>query len=147
MQHETFKEVLAESLEEEGSYNVVQELQGRLTELVEEHKASKNPEPLTVSKNTLGRMLEACGVAPEKTEAFREKFDEAFDGGALSPGNLISTKEMVIEAPNVTIKVDPEYGDLIETRTIDGRRYIMVRVEGDIEFNGLNVQFESPEQE
>ena len=147
MQHETFKEVLAESLEEECSYNVVQELQGRLTELVEEHKASKNPEPLTVSKNTLGRMLEACGVAPEKTEAFREKFDEAFDGGALSPGNLISTKEMVIEAPNVTIKVDPEYGDLIETRTIDGRRYIMVRVEGDIEFNGLNVQFESPEQE
>ncbi len=47
----------------------------------------------------------------------------------------------------MTIKVDPECGDLIETRTIDGRRYIMVRVEGDIEFNGLNVQFESPEQE
>lgn len=143
LQQETFKEILAEALEEDCSYAVVQEFQGRLGELVEEHKASKNPEPLTVSKGTLSGMLEACGVPPEKTAAFEEKYDEAFSGGAVSPKNLIETKELVVRTPNVTIKVDSEYGDLVETRMIDGRKYILVRVEGDVELNGLNVCFDS----
>lgn len=146
VQQETFREVLAEALEEECSYSVVQEFQERLAGMVEEHKASKNPEPLTVSRGTLGNILEACGVTPEKAEAFGEKYDEAFDGGALSPRNIISTKELVVRTPNVTIKVDPDCGDLVETRLIDGRKYILVRVEGDVELNGLNVQFDSPEE-
>lgn len=145
MQQETFREVMAEALEEECSYSVIQEFQGRLTEMVEEHKASKDPEPLTVSKGTLGHILESCGVTQERTEAFVEKYDEAFEGGALSPKNLISTKELVVRTPNVTIKVDPEYGDLVETRLIDGRKYILVRVEGDVELNGLNVRFDAPD--
>lgn len=147
LQQETFREILAEALEEDCSYSVVQELQGRITELVEDHKARKDPEPLTVSKSVLGGMLEACGVPEEKTAAFQEKYDEAFGGGAVSPKNLLSTKELVVRTPNVTIKVDPEYGDLVETRFIDGRKYILVRVEGDVEVNGLNVQFDRPADE
>jgi len=144
LQQETFKEILAESLKEDCSYSVVQELQGRLTELVEEHKARKDPEPLAISKTMLKDMLEACGVDQEKTAAFEEKYDEAFDGGAVSPRNLMDTRELVVSTPSVTIKVDPEYGDLVETRLIDGRKYILVRVEGDVEVNGLNVQFDKP---
>lgn len=145
VQQETFREILAEALEEECSYSVVQEFQGRMAELVEEHKASKDPEPLTVSKGALGSMLEACGVTRERAEAFEEKYDEAFEGGALSPKNVMNIKELVVRTPNVTIKVDPEYGDLVETKVIDGRRYILVRVEGDVELNGLNVKFDSPD--
>ncbi len=148
-QQETFREILAGALEEDCSYSLVQEVHGRLTELVEEHKASKNPEPLTVSKHTMRGILEASGVPEEKAQAFEEKYDEAFEGGAVSPKNLINVKECVVRTANATIKVDPDCGDLVETRLINGRKYILVRVEGDVEFNGIQVQFdrEPPEEE
>lgn len=41
----------------------------------------------------------------------------------------------------MSIRVDPEHSDLIETRMIDGRCYIMVLADGDVEVNGVNVKF------
>ena len=148
-QREAFQTALREGLEGACGLEVVQAVHGRLTELVEEHKASKNPEPLTVSKHTMRGILEASGVPEEKAQAFEEKYDEAFEGGAVSPKNLINVKECVVRTANATIKVDPDCGDLVETRLINGRKYILVRVEGDVEFNGIQVQFdrEPPEEE
>ena len=48
-----------------------------------------------------------------------------------------------MRTPNATIKVDADCGDLVETRIIDGRKYILVRVEGDVELEGLNVRFDA----
>lgn len=145
LQQETFREILTEALAEECSFDVVQEVQGRLGEMVEEHKASKSPEPLSISKSTLLGVLEATGVAPEKTAVFEEKFEEAFGSGAVNPRNLVNTKEFVVKTPNVTIKTSPECGDLIETRILNGRKYILVQVDGDVEFNGVSVRFDQPE--
>ena len=78
----------------------------------------------------------------EKTAVFQEKYEEAFGEGAVSPKNLIDTKDLVVRTESVTVKVAPEYGDLIETRIIDGRKYIMIRVEGDVELNGISVCFD-----
>lgn len=142
LQQETFREILTESLGSECSLQVVQEVQGRLEEMVEDHKARKDPEPLAVSKTTMRNVLEACGVAEEKAEAFEEKYEEAFGGGAVNPRNLVDVKSFVVKTPSVTIKAEPDCGDLIETRVIDGRKYILVRVDGDVEFNGVSVRFD-----
>ncbi len=144
LQQETFREILTDALGEACSFEVVQEVQGRLGEIVEEHKASKSPEPLAVSRNTMRKVLDACGVEEEKVQAFEEKYEEAFGGGAVNPRNLVDTKSFVVKTPSVTIKAEPACGDLVETRVIDGRKYILVRVDGDVEFNGVTVQFEEP---
>ncbi|WP_322174597.1 DUF4317 domain-containing protein [Acutalibacter caecimuris] len=144
LQQETFREILTDALGEACSFEVVQEVQGRLGEIVEEHKASKSPEPLAVSRNTMRKVLDACGVEEEKAQAFEEKYEEAFGGGAVNPRNLVDTKSFVVKTPSVTIKAEPACGDLVETRVIDGRKYILVRVDGDVEFNGVTVQFEEP---
>ena len=146
VQQETFRELLTEALAEECSFDVVQEVQGRLGEMVEEHKASKSPEPLSISKTTLLGVLEATGVAPEKTAAFEEKFEEAFGTGAVNPRNLVNTKEFVVKTPSVTIKAAPECAGLIEPRRINGRQYILVQVDGEVEFNGVTVCFDPPEE-
>jgi hypothetical protein len=39
----------------------------------------------------------------------------------------------------VSIKVDPRQADLLETRTIDGRNYLLIPIEGDISVNGQPV--------
>lgn len=40
----------------------------------------------------------------------------------------------------MTIRVNPDRGDLVETRMIDGTRYILIRAEEGVEVNGVQVQ-------
>ena len=39
----------------------------------------------------------------------------------------------------MTIRVNPERSDLVETRTIDGARYILIRADEGVEVNGVNI--------
>ena len=48
-QRETFDTVLGETLEEDCSLDVVQSVQERLQEMIQEHKERKEAEPLTLS--------------------------------------------------------------------------------------------------
>ena len=47
--------------------------------------------------------------------------------------------EADIETENVTIQVDPSRSDLVEMKRVDGRRYILVAVEGEATVNGVEV--------
>ena len=47
---------------------------------------------------------------------------------------------MEIKTPDVTIRVNPDRCDLVETRVIDGARYILIRAEEEVEVNGVQVQ-------
>ena len=57
--------------------------------------------------------------------------------------NVVAPKQFKVTTPSVSIQVDPERSDLIETRVIDGRPYILVLADGDVEVNGVNVKFAS----
>lgn len=141
-QKETFQAVLEDSVADACSMEVVQAVHGRLTDLIEEHKANREEEPLVISRDTVRDVLASCGVPEERTAAFEEKYDEAFGAdAALSPKNLIEPKRMEVCTPNVTIQVNPpERSDLIETRMIDGARYILIRADEGVEVNGVNVR-------
>lgn len=146
-QKETFHSILAETLADECRFDVVQNVHGQLCEMVEEHKASKVPEPLVISKRTVKNVLESCGVAEDKVEAFEEKYDEQFGADReLSPRNLVDEKQFQVCTPDVTIRVNPERSDLVETRIIDGHRYILIRAEAGVEVNGVNIRIPNPEQ-
>jgi len=56
---------------------------------------------------------------------------------------VVAPKQFKVSTPSVSIQVDPERSDLIETRIIDGRPYIMVLADGDVEVNGVNVKFKA----
>jgi len=40
----------------------------------------------------------------------------------------------------VTISVDPEYSYQVETRVIDGKRYILIPADEGVEVNGMAVE-------
>lgn len=140
-QMETFQALLEDTLSDECRYQVVQSVHGQLREMIEEHKANKVEEPLVVNKGTVRRVLEHSGVSEEHVEAFEERYDDAFGADAdLSPRNLVDTKQLEITTPDVTIKVSPDRGDLVETRLIDGARYILIRAEEGVAVNGVPIQ-------
>ena len=79
----------------------------------------------------------------EKIERFGEAFDEGFGKNAtLTPKNIISTSKFELEMPEVKIKVSPEHRDAISTQTINGQKYVMIKVTGAVEVNGINISIE-----
>ena len=137
-QTESFQTLLAQSLGRECSLDVVQEMHEVVSGLIEDQ--AKDEEPLTLSKKDVARMLSDGGVSAEKVEAFQEGFDKTFGAGAVLPAvNVVSPKQFKVELPSVSIRVDPRQADLLETRVIDGRSYLLIPMDGDISVNGQPV--------
>lgn len=140
-QKEAFDAILVEALDKDCSLEVVQAVHEQISDMMEDHKASKEEEPLTVSKQAVKNVLSSCGVAEEHMAAFEEKFDEQFGADAgLSPQNLVNVKKFELCTPDVTIQVKPECRDLVETRMIDGIKYILIRANEGVEVNGVDIQ-------
>lgn len=139
-QTETFQSLLAQTLGTECSLNVVQEMHEVVSELIEEQQKDKEAEPLMLSKQDVARVLTDGGVSPEKVEAFQDGYDKTFGAGTVLPAvNVVAPKQFKVELPSVSIKVDPKQADILETRVIDGRSYLLIPIEGDIAVNGQPV--------
>lgn len=140
-QRETFHTLLADALEEECSFDTVQAVQGQLCAMIQEHKESKVPEPLTVTKGTVKGVLASCGVSPEHVEAFGSRYDESFGADTdLSPRNLVDPRLLEVKTPDVTVRVSPERSDLVETRVLGGVKYILIRADEGVELNGVDIR-------
>lgn len=139
-QKERFQSMLGEALADECSYEVVQSVHEQLCGMILEHKANQEDDPLVISKGTVKSVLQSCGVSDSNVDAFDEKYDTAFGAQVeLSPRNIVDTKKFEVRTPDITINVNPERGDLVETRMIDGAKYILIRVEEGVEVNGVNI--------
>ena len=144
-QREAFQAILQDSLEEECSYEVVQAVHEQLSEKIREQQADKEAEPLKVSRNEMRDMLRDSGVSPERVEAFTAQYDEKLGAGVdLSPVNIVEPKQFSVKLPDVVIKIAPERADLIETRVIDGKKYLLIRAEEGVEVNGVNIAITDP---
>ena len=142
-QKETFQSILGETLGEECSYDVVQAVHDQLRELVEEHKENREEEPLMVSKGAVKCVLLSCGVSESHVNAFDSRYDDSFGAETrLSPRNLVDAKQVQVSMPDVTIKVSPEYSALVETRSINGKKYILIPAEGEVEVNGVPIHID-----
>lgn len=145
-QKEAFQSILGDTLDEDCSYEVVQAVHDQLYEMIEEHKLDKEADPLVISKHTVKKVLQNCGVSDSHVADFEEKYDDAFGAGAqLSPKNIVDTKQVEVRTPNVTIRVNPDRSDLVETRVINGVKYILIRADEGVEVNGINVHITEPE--
>lgn len=146
-QKDTFHSILGDTLDDDCNYAVVQAVHEQLYAMIEEHKESKQPIPLAVSKQTLGRVLTSCGVAGTHVAAFEEQYDATFGADTdLSPRNIVDTKQFKVSMPDVTIQVNPERGDLLQTRIINGTKYILIRADEGVEVNGVAVHIKENEE-
>lgn len=139
-QKKSFEALLAASLGEECSLEVVQTVHEQLCQCIDMHKESRVAEPLLVSKEQVKGALAACGISERHMAKFSVDFDEAFGFEAeLHPKNIIDNKKFEIHTPDVSIRVDPARSDLIETRVIGGVKYILICAEEDVEVNGVSI--------
>ena len=138
----TFHSVPSDALDEDCSFDVLQQVHEQIREVILDHKESKDPNPLELSASDLGTILKGGGVPGERVQDFQRKCAQEFGPDApLKPTNLIDSKKFTIETPQVKISVDPEASYLVETRVIGGRKYILIPADDGVEVNGIPVQF------
>jgi hypothetical protein len=142
-QKEAFEGALAGALENTCSLEVIQAVHGRLLEKIEANREDKEAEPLALSAGEIGGILRDCGVPEERAEVFQQQCGQAFGGAALNPENLIDAKRFDVKTEQATISIDPAYSYLVETRIIDGRKYLLIPAGEGVEVNGLSVGLEA----
>lgn len=137
-QREAFESLLSDSVD--CSMDVIRSVHEHLTASVVEHAESKEEEPLTVSCKEISGILADCGVKDKNLTEFKKGFEERFGNTALNPENIVDMKHFEIRAGGITINVSPDQSFLIETREIDGKKYIMIPADDDTELNGFAVK-------
>ena len=69
----------------------------------------------------------------------KRSFSEAVSIAEIPPANLVDTKRFEVSTPDVVVKVNPERSDLVETRIIDGTKYILIRADDNVQVNGVQI--------
>ncbi len=145
-QKDAFGAAMSGALEGDCSFDVVQSVHEQIRSRILEHKESKEPEKLELTINEVGAMLKGSGLDEEKIASFQGQCEKEFgDGAALDPNNIIDAKKFRIETPEIKISVTPESSYLIETRVINGRKYILIPADGGVEVNGISVNIQDKE--
>jgi len=137
-QREAFQSALTGALERACSLEVVQAIHEQLAQRIEQHRESKDPEPLSITAQEIGGILRDCGVAEEQIAAFCDQCGRQFgENAALNPANLIDSKRFEVKTADAAISLDPERSYLVETRIIDGKKYLLIPAGEGVEVNGM----------
>lgn len=138
-QKETFQAIIEETLGDGCKYEVVKNIHENLTEMMEEYK--EIPEPLTLNKKEVKKLLEKSGVEEQKLNDFDKLYDAAAgEDTALFVSNVANTRTFEVKTPDVVVKVNPERADLVNTMMVDGKRCLVIEINDQVEVNGINVR-------
>ena len=98
-------------------------------------KSAEEDVPLMLEKEAVRAIAEGAGV---DTQEFDEIYEETI---GETPIALPSVAEpyVTVRTDRVTLKVPSSASQLIETRTIDGRDYILIPADGTVTVNGTAV--------
>ena len=139
-QKNAFGSALADALDKDCSYDVVQSVHEQIRARIEDHKESKDPEPLEMTAGDVGGILANSGVNDEQIAAFQRECDEQYgENAALNPNNIIESKKFEITTPEVKISIAPENSYMIEASVINGRKYLLIPADDGVEVNGIGV--------
>lgn len=139
-QKDAFGAAITGALDAQCSYDIVQAVHEHICARIAEHKEAKDPDKLELSVGEVGAMLRESGVDDDAVESFRAECEKEFgENAALNPNNIIDAKKFKVETPEIKISVSPENSYLIETRIIDGRKYLLIPADSGVEVNGISV--------
>lgn len=139
----TFNAIVEETLGERCDYETVRSIHEQLNGILEEHK--DDPAPPEVDKLELKKLLVQNVEDKEELETIDLAFNKSYNGSigeknAFLAANITNTRKFEIKTPDVVVQVNPERTDLVETRCIDGKNYLIIEVNDAVEVNGISVR-------
>ncbi len=138
VQKELFTGLMEQALGRDCDFENVKNLTDSLNELVKQSEDSE--EPLELGKVQMQRLLRDAGADSDAIDKFDEIYDEEVkEGQTFRAENIAGRTVMELKSPSVKISVKSEMAAMLTTRVIDGREYILIPVQDDIELNGIRL--------
>ena len=131
-QREAFESILDEAVE--CRIDVVRAVNEQLKAKVDEAEES-----ISVSCADLSAILADSGATEDQLKTFKAAYEDRFGQAMLNPENIVDIRHFEMKAGEIKISVSPDQSFLVETREIDGKKYIMVPA-SEVELNGLPVK-------
>lgn len=132
-----FKSSLEEALNGTDGYEIMMNIRQNLAEMEEEHR--NESEPFVMDKEQLTELLERSGVPQENIKAAEKSVLNTVGTDASFHVANLQEKQVNIQIPNVSIKVNPDFMDLVETKVVDGKKCLVIAT-GKVEINGVSVE-------
>ncbi len=138
-QKENFSTIVENSLGRDCSYEAAKIIHENLIEMIDDNK--ENPEPITLDKEDVKKLLTKSGMTVEEAEYFDECFSESVgEKSKLALNNITNTRNFELKTEDIKIQVNPRRTDLIETKMIDGVMYLMIECNENVTVNGIKVR-------
>jgi hypothetical protein len=103
-------------------------------------RKAKTPSPLISQAREVGEILQNSGISEEQVQMFQINSEIEFgDGAVLNPANIINSGKFELVTPQVKVSVNPECSYMLDTKVINGRKYILIPADEGVELNGLCV--------
>lgn len=138
-QKEAFQALVEEVLGDNCSVEAIKNIHEELTEIVQEHK--EDPDPVVLDKNKVETIFAKSGLDDDSMEAFDQCYDDTVGPDTeLMLDNIYTSRSFEVKTTDVTVKVNPDRTDLVETKLIDGRRCLVIDLQESAEVNGVTVK-------
>lgn len=138
-QKEAFQALVEEVLGDNCSVEAIKNIHEELTEVVQEH--DDDPEPFSLDKGKMKIIFAGSGISDECMENFDQCYDDTVgEDTELMLDNIYCSRNFEVKTQVVTVKVNPDRTDLVETKLIDGRRCLVIDLQGSAEVNGIDVK-------
>ena len=138
-QKNTFNTMIEESLGSDCEFETIKSIHTNINDLVAEKK--DDPEPVILDKTEVKNILAQSGVAREQITTFEQEYDDTITKDTpLLATNIYSPRKFEIKTPDVTIQVNPERTDLVETKMVDGIPCLVIEINDQVAVNGIRCQ-------
>ena len=128
-QKERFERLTESILGNSCDYNAVSQIYSNLLEKMVDDPA------VPLEKEDIRKVFEECDVS---MESFDDVYEDLVGNHTLYATNIADERCVKIEHPSLSIKVDPDRLDLIESKIIDGRKYLLIAADDSIKINGIH---------
>ncbi len=139
-QQDVFRSVIEETLGRDCDFEAVKNISDSVNQLLKQGEDAETEVCLT--KRDMRVLLEDSGASEDQMRKFEAVYDEAVgeDDAPIPAENVADTRNLVIKSDNLRISVKAEVSEIVETRIIDGREYILIPVSDNLELNGIRIR-------
>ena len=122
-------------MDDDCSYSTISRLHENLNQMIEENKESDTP--LVLSKQDMIKLMEQSGAAKEAVERYETSKEADI---AVLADNIAGSKKVDIKSVGINIKADADYLPYIYTKTVEGKKCLVIELNDSIEINGINIK-------
>jgi len=146
-QKDAFRAIIEETFADKLTYNKVKDICEDIKEIQLLAEAEKADDPVLGKERLKETILpkDSFEKDPKKQEEYKaatKRFEKAFDnyvgeGNELKVKNISIDSSLKVETEDAKISIKADRTELLEIREIDGRKFVLIPLEGQVTINGI----------